>query len=144
MKKKQAKSGNLVDWIYWMAMDILLSLSWGIEYRYCYFDKKNNAIIARRRPVGRADSRRYQRLDACMIPDDNMIYISPTAEDKALCLFHECMEILFSDWKDEYFVPRRWGLTNGDDPIDNLESATWNHFTGEQKSAIEYFLPKEP
>lgn len=144
MEKIQAQSDNIHEWLYWMVLDILLSLNWSVKYRYCYWDKKRKGIITRLRPAGRENSRRYQKLDACEIHDNNTIFISPFAKDKGLCLFHECMEILFSDWKDEYFVPNRWGLTNEDDPIDSLEAATWNHFSEDQKAAIESFLPKEP
>jgi len=145
VKKAQANSANLHEWIHWMALDILLSLNWKIAYRYTYYDKKEKEIIARIHPIKPELSKRYPRLDACLIPEDKSIYISPLAkDDKALCLFHECMEILFTAWRDEYFVPRRWGLESGDDPILNLEKATWGKFSKEQKAAIRAFLPKEP
>lgn len=144
MEKNQAWSGKLVKWIYWMTIDILLSLQWNIEYRYLYLDQKTKNITARKQPVASNLSKRYERLDACVMFDDDKIFISPDAEDKALCLFHECLEILFSEWKDEYFVPKRWGLKRGADPILNLEDATWEKLTNKQRATIKAFLPKEP
>lgn len=144
MKKNQAWSSNLVDWVYWMTIDILLSLQWNIEYRYLYLDRNTKNVVVRKKPVASNIPKRYKRIDACVKFDDNQIFISPDAEDKALCLFHECMEILFSDWKDEYFVPKRWGIKKGDDPILNLEDATWEKLTNKQRATINAFLPKEP
>lgn len=144
MVKNQAWSSNLVEWVYWMAIDILLSLQWNIEYRYLYLDRKTKNVVVRKQPVTSNPSKRYQRLDAYVMFDDDKIFISPDAEDKALCLFHECLEILFSDWKDDYFVPKRWGLKNGADPILNLEDATWEKLTNKQRAVIKAFLPKEP
>lgn len=142
--KAQKDSAKLIEWVYWMALDILLSLQWSIEYRYVYWDKKGNTLISRKRRMARILSKRYARCYAGIKPDEDKIFISPDAEDKALCLFHECMEILFSDWKDEYYVPGRWGLKKSGDPILNLEDATWGRLTKAQKSAIKAFLPQEP
>lgn len=144
MEKNQAWSGKLVEWVYWMTIDILLSLQWNIEYRYLYLDKKEKDVIVRKRPIKLGFPKKYERLDACVKFDDDKIFISPDAEDKALCLFHECLEILFSEWKDEYFVPKRWGLKGGSDPILNLEDATWEKLTKKQRATIKAFLPKEP
>ncbi len=144
MDRAHRDSPKLIEWVYWMAMDVLLSLQWSIEYRYVYWDKKENAIIGRKRRMARVLSKRYARCHAGIKPDEDKIFISPDAEDKPLCLFHECMEILFSDWKDEYYVPKRWGFKKGDDPILNLEGVTWDRLTKAQKSAIKAFLPQEP
>ncbi|MEK7090611.1 MAG: hypothetical protein AAB930_03425, partial [Patescibacteria group bacterium] len=108
--KAQAESASLVRWVYWMAMDILLSMQYSIEYRYVYWDRIKQRLVVCGRPVTRATPRRFEKFQAYVIIDDDKIFISPDAKDKALCLFHECLEVLFSEWKDEYFVPGRWGL----------------------------------
>ena len=144
MKEIQANSTKMVEWIYWMVLDILLSNRCSIEYRYVYVDKKKKDVVVRRRLMARAILKKYERVDACVYFEDEKIFISPNAEDKALCLFHECMEILFSGWKDEYYVPKRWGLKEDEDPILNLEDATWKHLSEDQKAFIKAFLPKEP
>ena len=144
MKKIQVCSGSLVEWIYWMAVDVLRSFKWDIEYRYVYIDRKERVIDVRKRPVSEKLADRYKRLDACVEPEEEKIFISPDAEDKALCLFHECLEILFDDWRGEYFVPKRWGLKKGEDPILNLEAATWEKLSRAQKNTIKWYLPKGP
>ncbi len=144
MGKVQASSDSLVEWIYWMVADVLLSFKWDIEYRYVYYDKKERVIDVKKRPVPESLFKRFKRLDACVEPEEEKIFISPDSEDKALCLFHECLEILFADWKDEYFTPKRWGLKKGEDPILNIEAATWDKLSKSQKNTIKSYLPKGP
>lgn len=147
MKKREtrkADSHSLRDWVFWMVMDILKSEYWGIRIRYCYLDTENDRLVAFKRKVRGIKGKRYRRIDACVLPTKRCIFIDCEAKNKPLCLFHEALEILFAEWKDRYFVPRRWGLAKQSDPILNLEDAAWNKLSGAQKARIARFLPKEP
>ena len=143
-KKCRAHSKSLVDWVYWMVVDILESYEWEIEYRYVYYDKKEKVIDVRKRPVSGARQSRFQYFDACVEPEEGKIFINPESGNKPLCLFHECLEILFADWKDDYFVPKFWGLEERVDPISYLEAATWDKLSRTQKNTIKWYLPKGP
>lgn len=132
---------ELGDWIYWMVLDILESGRWTVCYRFTYFDKKHERLVASVLPR-RGGGKRYIPVDAFVNLQRHTIFIHPErSEDPGLCLFHECMEILFFDWKDCYFLPRRWGMKKQDDPILFLESATWDRLTPERRDRISSFLP---
>ena len=138
-------SDSLIDWVYWMVVDILESSEWKIVYRYIYYDKKRKDFIALAKEVCDGPDDRYRRMDACVDFDSGKIFIGVVSEgEKELCLFHECLEILFDDWKESYYVPGLWGLGKDEDPILALEAATWGKLTQEQKNRIKSFLPKGP
>ena len=136
----------LTDWVFWMVRDILESGEWKIVIRHAYVNTGNGRNLALSKALSKRElaGKKYHKLDAFVDEDERFICIDAGAEDRALCLFHECLEILFSDWKDDYFVPERWDITEKDDPILFLEKATWNYLTEEQKEAIASFLPKRP
>lgn len=128
-----------------MVLDILDKGMLDIRYGYIYYDRKREDIVNFKKHAPRLlVPKRYYPMEACVISDEEKIFISRDAKDKACCLFHECLEILFGDWKDEYFVPKRWGLESGVDPIEYLEAATWDKLTPAQKDLIRRYLPKEP
>lgn len=136
---------SLTDWIYRMVLDILNSGAWLIKYRRVYYDKKRKNIVEFVKPVRAGSAARYRRMDACADFERNIIFINPkSVGGEALGLFHECLEILFNDWKDCYFEPKRWGLAEGVDPIGYLEAATWDKLTPRQKNVIKAYLPKRP
>jgi len=137
-------SFSLTDWVFWMVRDILESGDWKINICYTYVNMRNENSVALPKALNKTEMarRKYVQLDAFVDEDKNVICIDARAKDRALCLFHECLEILFSDWKDSYFVPRRWGITNDDDSIRPLEDATWAHLSEEQQEAVASFLPK--
>lgn len=143
---KRADSTVLVDWIFWMVRDILESRKWKIVVRYAYVDTDSGKNLALTKVLSERETRgkKYERIDAFVDMEEYLICVSFDAENRALCLFHECLEVLFSDWKDDYFDPERWGLSSDDDPILSLESATWDHLTEEQKDVIASFLPCRP
>lgn len=129
-----------------MALDILESRVFIIEYRYVYFDRKRRSVIARKMPIAKRGDRRYYPLNACVDMLAKRIMISPLARDKPLCLFHECLEILFSDWKANYFKVKKWHIPRGrdTDPIRYLEAGTWSKLSNSQKQEIGKYLPKGP
>ena len=138
-------SESLLDWIYWMVIDILESGEWEIVYRYVYDDKKRKSTVTPIKDILGAPNERYQRLDACVDLDCRKIFIGIITDgEKELCLFHECLEILFDEWKQDYYTPGLWGLEENQDPILALEAATWKKLTQEQKDRIKLFLPKGP
>ena len=143
-RKARVSSKSLVDWVWWMVLDVLDSHKWDIEYRYVFYNRKDKVIDVRKRSVPQSVSGNFQRLDACVDSEEEKIFIDHSAEDKALCLFHECLEIIFSEWKDEYFVPRLWGLELGVDPVCYLEAATWDKLSKSRKNTIKRYLPKGP
>ena len=127
-----------------MVIDILESRWWKIKFRYIYYDKKRKAFITLIKPVS-DPGERYKPMDACVDSDSNVIFINPDSQgERELCLFHECLEILFAEWKDEYYVPERWGLDKGVDPILVMEAATWDKLTPGEKATIKFYLPKRP
>lgn len=137
-------SHSLAEWIYRMVIDILESKFWKIKFRYIYYDKKRGAFIALAKAVS-DPGERYKPMDACVDFDSNVIFIHHKSRgERELCLFHECLEILFAEWKDEYYVPERWGFDKGVDPILVMEAATWDKLTCEQRSTIKSYLPKGP
>lgn len=146
MKELPALPETLLGWIFKMSIDILESQEFRVQYRYVYYDKKRKDLVALVSPVDDPEEKRYHAMDACVYSEEKKIFISPTLSrsHKALCLFHECLEILFYEWKEDYFEPLSWGLEEGDDPIQHLEAFTWEKFTPAQKKAIQAFLPKEP
>ncbi|MBI2640021.1 MAG: hypothetical protein HYW90_04000 [Candidatus Sungbacteria bacterium] len=141
---RKADSHSLSDWVFWMAVDILKSGYWGVRMRYCYLDTENDCPVAFKREVTGARRKRFRPIDACVLPAKWCIFIDHGSRNKPLCLFHEVMEILFAEWKDRYFVPRRWGLSERSDPILDLEDATWSKLSRAEKAQIARFLPKEP
>ena len=145
-KNIRADSKRLADWIYWMALDILETGNWRIEYADVSSDTIRRDFISRkrRRAPKRLNSQRCYREDAYVLHDEEKIVIDRSAKDKALCLFHECLEVLFDDWTDNYFVPARWGLESRSDPILHLEAVTWDRLSEFQKNAIKSYLPKGP
>lgn len=140
--QRLAVSDSLVEWIFWMVIDVLNSGYWRISYRHVFYDTEGQKIaVFLRKPAAFCDSR-YIRMDACVFEESDSIFIDPEAEDKPLCLFHECLEILFAEWKEEYYLHHEWGLREGDDPILFLESATWDKLDSAQKETIARYLPK--
>ena len=140
----QAESYPLVEWVYRMVIDVLESGFWKIKFRYLYYDKKRKAWITLTRAVI-DPGERYKLMDACVDFDSNVIFIHPESQgERELCLFHECLEILFAEWKDEYYVPKRWELEKNIDPIMVMEAATWDQLTCKQKNTIKSYLPKGP
>ena len=135
---------ELIDWIYGMALDILESGVWKIQYRFLYFDTKRKQTVFRTRPFARLGTR-YALVDAAVHFRRAIIYISPEiTADHGLCLFHECMEILFADWKNRYFHPAKWDFEADADPIRHMESAIWERLTPERRDRVRAFISQEP
>ncbi len=142
---RRVSSHSLLKWIYWMALDLLESKKIDIQYRFVYYDRKRKMIIVRKTPI-QMKIARYYRMDGCADARCRLIFIDPIAKDRALCLFHECLEFLFTEWKESFFQPKHWGIhpRSDQDPIRYLEAATWEKLTKEQKNTIKSFLPKGP
>lgn len=141
---RQANSQSFIQWIYWMVIDILKNPRVKISYGYLYYDRKKEGFVVRKHPIAGRRRRRFLRVEAWVDVEKEKIFINHEAEDQPLCLFHECLEILFACWADRYFVPQRWGLSKKDDPILYLEAATWGKLSKTQKQEIAKYLPKGP
>lgn len=127
-----------------MVRDILESGKWEVVIRHTYAHTESGKNFATRKALSKAEmaERKCQPLDAFVDEEELLICIDVGAEDHPLCLFHECLEILFADWKDDYFFADRWGIAESDDPFDFMEKATWDCLSEEQKETIAAFLPQ--
>lgn len=139
------RSRSPLKWIYWMVLDILESDNIEICYRYVYFDGHKKKIVVYKKPLSNTKHKRFYLMSACVDIFARRIYISPNARDKPLCLFHECLEIIFAEWTTKYFKPKIWGIKGKQDPdpIRYLESVFWRPLTSAEKQRIAKFLPKD-
>ncbi len=138
------RSRSPTKWLYWMVLDVLGSKDVKINYAFVYYDKKKEEIVARKAKVPQYRESDFIRFSACTYPTEGMIFIDYDAENKPVCLLHECLELILCYWNDRYFVPERWGIAHRQrpDPFDDFEKVSWRRLTPTQKKKIASYLPK--